>query len=99
MAITVEYDAHVGDKGIEIILDVGTDISGATVRKIKYKKPTVGTVGFWVASEKTSTSIVYVTQVDDLDDAGIWKLQAYVEKSTWKLHGKKQDFRVGGSIQ
>ena len=98
MTIDVEYDAYVGDKGIEIIIDVGTDISGATVRKIKYKKPVDGKTGYWTAAEKTTTSIAYVTQATDLNEAGTWELQAYVEKSTWKLHGEKKQFKVGGSI-
>ena len=94
----IEYDAYVGDVGVEIILDVATNISGATLRQIKYKKPISGTLGTWSATEKTATSIVHVTQKDDLNEAGIWKLQAYVEKSTWGLHGEIENFKVGGSL-
>ena len=97
MAVNVEYDAYKDDIGVEIVLDVGTDISSATVRKIKFRRPN-RTFGVWDASEKSSTSIAYVTQDGDLNDAGIWILQAYVEKATWKLHGKEQGFGVGGSI-
>ena len=95
--MAIEYDAFKNDIGIEIELNVGTDISGATVRKIKFKRPN-GTIGVWNASEKSSTSIAYVTKDGDLNNAGIWMLQSYVEKSTWKIHGKKQRFTVGGSI-
>ena len=95
--MAVEYDAYKNDIGIEIELNVATDISGATIRKIKFKRPN-GTIGVWDASAKSSTSIAYVTKGGDLNNAGIWTLQAYIEKATWKLHGNKREFRVGGSI-
>lgn len=95
--MTIEYDAYKDDIGIEIELNVATDISGATVRKIKFKRPN-GTYGVWDASAKSPTSIAYVTKKGDLNNAGIWTLQAYVEKATWKIHGKRQEFKVGGSI-
>ena len=95
--MATEYNAYKNDMGVEIVLDVGTDISGATIRKIKFKRPN-GTIGVWNATAKSSTSIAYVTKEGDLNNAGIWKLQAYVEKATWKLHGKRQEFKVGGSI-
>ena len=95
--MATEYNAYKNDMGVEIVLDVGTDISGATIRKIKFKRPN-GTIGVWNATAKSSTSIAYVTKEGDLNNAGIWTLQAYIEKATWKLHGNKREFRVGGSI-
>lgn len=92
-----EYDAYVGDVGVEIVLDVETDISEATVMKIKYKKPS-GNQGFWNAEKKDATKIFYVTGPGELDDAGIWDMQAYVESPGWKLHGKVDKFRVGGTL-
>lgn len=92
-----EYDAYVGDVGVEIIQDVETDISEATLMIIKYKKPN-GSRGFWPAEKKNATNIFYVSGPGDLDNAGIWDMQAYVESPGWKLHGKVDKFRVGGTL-
>lgn len=92
-----EYNAYVGDVGVEIVLDVETDISAATVMKIKYKK-TNGDRSFWTAQKKDATKIFYVTGPGDLDDAGIWDMQAYVESPGWKLHGKVDKFYIGGIL-
>jgi len=92
-----EFDAYVGDVGVEIVLDVGTDISKATVMIIKYKKPSGGR-GFWDAEKKDATKIFYIPGPGELDDAGIWDMQAYVESPGWKLHGKVDKFRVGGTL-
>ena len=95
--MTEEYDAYVGDVGIEIVLDVGADISGASALKIKYTRPN-GDANDWDAGEKTATSLCYVTKAGDLNNAGIWKLQAYAETAGWKLHGKVVEFHVGGIL-
>ena len=77
----------VGDTGTKIILDVGSNISSSTVRQIKYMSPT-GKIGVWDASIETAQSISIVTQASTLKAAGRWKLQAYVEASTWARHGE-----------
>jgi hypothetical protein len=77
----------IGDIGTKIILDVGLDISEATVRKIKYSKPDGG-VGDWPAAQETVMSISYITQAGDISISGRWKLQAYIETLTWKRHGE-----------
>ena len=79
---------YVGDIGTEIILDALTDISSQTVLQIKYKKPDK-TTGFWPASVQDTTKAKYVTAEGDLDQAGTWQLQIYVELSGgWKGHGE-----------
>ena len=92
-----EYDAFVGDVGVEIVLDVETDISEATVMKIKYKK-TSGKRDIWNAEKKDATKIFYLTGPGDLDNAGIWDMQAYVEAPGWKLHGRVDKFHIGGVL-
>ena len=77
----------VGDLGTKIILDVGLDISAATVRKIKYSNSD-GTLGEWSASQETTTSISFITVAGSLGVAGKWKLQAYIETASWKRHGE-----------
>lgn len=78
----------VGDIGVKIVLDVGTDISSATVLKIYYQKPD-GTSGSWDASlESDNQSISYTTTTaNDLDQAGTWELQSYVEDGGYKGRG------------
>ena len=80
---------YIGDIGTEIILDTGQDLSTATSLKIKYRKPN-GTTGEWAASQVSgdSTKMKYVTQEGDLDVAGTWELQAYVEFASWQGHGE-----------
>ena len=74
-----------GDVGTKIILSVGTNVSAATVAKIKYRKP-LNESGEWVATIDGST-IYYITQAGDLDQSGEWKLQAYIELPGWSGHG------------
>lgn len=76
----------VGDVGTEIALDCGTALSSATVRRIIAKKPN-GTSVTWTAVADGTNGIKYVTQPNDLDIAGVWQLQAYVELPAWKGSG------------
>lgn len=76
----------VGDTGTEIILDCGVDISTATVRKIRAKRPD-GHVKEWVASVSGTTAVSYTTVDGDLSLEGAWSLQAYVEMPGWKGRG------------
>lgn len=72
--------------GIKIILDCGADITAATLRQIKYRKPD-GTSGIWIANQETNTSISYTIIAGDLDFSGTIRFQAYVTTPTWTLHG------------
>lgn len=96
---------HVEDVGTEIILDCGTDVSGLTLAKIKYRKPD-GTEGEWMAEAKDGevNQITYVTKQDeeteeyDLDVSGVWYLQAYIETETWTGHGERVSMRVFSTL-
>ena len=89
---------YVGDIGVKLILNVTATISSSSVRKIYYKKPVSGDTGYWSATEESSTSISYTTGSGDIDESGTWKLQAYVEKGTWKLYGTEADLTVNASL-
>lgn len=57
------------------------DISTTTVRKIKYVKPD-GSSGEWSANilNLSNSTIEYITNsTSNIDQAGTWMLQAYVE--------------------
>jgi hypothetical protein len=82
-----------GDIGTIIAFDVAEDISTATLLKLKYKKPDNST-GFWIADPYGLTGMGYITLADDLDVAGRWKVQAYVEMPGWKGHSSAMTFDV-----
>ena len=79
-------DIFVGDVGVEIRLDTKQDLSNATVTKILAKKPSGSTVVWNATKYGTTTKITYTTDSDDLDEAGDWSLQAYVEWTTSSKH-------------
>jgi hypothetical protein len=62
---------------IDIVLDTGQDLVSATVTNIKYIKPD-GTTGTWTGAAYDSTKVKYEVQPGDLDDIGLWTLQAIV---------------------
>jgi hypothetical protein len=84
-----------GDVGTQIILDCGSDISTATVRKIKARKPS-GALVEWNAAASGSNSITYTTQANDIDEAGSWSIQAYIELPGWAGRGETFTFSVLG---
>lgn len=88
----------VGDINTKIKLDVGTDISSALKIEIHYKKPN-GDIGKWSAVLEGTDYIYYLTKSDDLDENGVWEVQAYIEFSTWKGHGEITSFSVYEALQ
>ena len=83
----------VGDEGTELILDCGVNISTATVRKIVAKRPG-GSKAEWSAVASGTDAIKYVVQTGDLNVAGNWELQAYVEMPGWKGRGGWSTLKV-----
>ena len=89
-------EVFVGDVGTEIVLECGVPITTATVMRIYVRKPTGTAV--WSAVADTSTSIKYVTGIGDLDVAGEYRLQAYVEMPGWKGRGSVARLTVSNAI-
>lgn len=83
-------------------LGTGSDlitISGATNTKILYSKPD-GTSGEWVATILDNRYLTYqVSGVSELDIAGDWKFQAYVELGTFKGKGETEQIRIYASFR
>lgn len=71
-----------GDVGTVIQLDTLSDISNGTVFGIKVKKPS-GVLLDWIGVLQGTTAIKYITQVGDLDEAGVYRLQGYVSMPGW----------------
>lgn len=84
-----------GDIGTPIILRCHVDISGATVMRVYYTSPITGTTGYWTAIAYGDEAIQYVTSSgSDVLEAGMWKVQAYVETATWTRRGFIAEFPV-----
>lgn len=80
---------YIGEVGTVITLDTLTDISDATIQKIKYKKPS-GDTGEWDANlvEAEATQLQYTLVEGDIDEAGTWLFQAYAETPTFSGLGE-----------
>lgn len=83
---------YVGDEGTIILIDMGEDISAATVSNINVRKGS-GDVT-WTATVYNSNYLRYVIQAGDFDEAGTYYLQPYLEFTDWKGKGKTVNFEV-----
>lgn len=81
------------DYNTVIDLDVGEDISAASTYRIYYEKPG-GTTGFWAASLQGTSIVRYTTVNGDLDEAGVWSLQARVTTASGLWRGETAKLRV-----
>lgn len=93
----------VGDIGTVFELEIRdqdndvVDISTASVKKMKFRKPdgTVVTNDASFSTDGTDGKIRWTTDdVDDLDQAGDWSREGYVELSSGKWHTTIVTFRV-----
>lgn len=84
--MTCESQIHVGNKNVDFIITITEDclpidISAATVKLIYFTKPDrsviVKTALF--VTDGTDGQIHYSTVDGDLDQPGLWKIQAYIE--------------------
>ena len=81
------------DIGTIITIDSGEDLSSATVKKIYFKKPD-GTLGNWSASVVDTTKLRYTTEAGDLNMAGTWQFQIYVELPSWQGRGETESYQI-----
>lgn len=76
------------------------NLSSATVMKIIFKSP-AGVRTEKVASfvtNGTDGKIEYITQSGDLNETGVWKIQAYVEYGGIKAFSTIVNFKVIGNL-
>lgn len=103
--------AHVGDIGTVLLATIsdtdssgGTsaeDVSSATTMQIKLRKPS-GTVLTKTASfytDGTDGKIKYVTESGDLDEVGVWYIQALVVVSDGTFSTNSVSFKVHENLQ
>lgn len=90
---------YAGAIGVELRLDTGQSLIGATLMKIMVKRPD-GSLEEWTATQFNSTTIYYVTVDGDLDDAGDYTLQSYAEWGTSSTHlGESVVLKVYGEYE
>lgn len=83
----------VGDIGTEIILDCGADLTSVTNCSIKVITPNKK-ARTWSATVTGTSTITHVVQAGDLDQAGVWVLQAYIEMPEWSGRGTTAELTV-----
>ena len=89
---------YVGDIGVEINYNCLEDISAATLLQLNYRKPG-GDTGFWVAVADGTQALKYVTAaIADLDRAGLWRIQPYIELPGFAGHADAKMFRVAEPV-
>lgn len=82
-----------GEIGTEILLDTGSDLTGASDTKIKCKKPD-GTTVEWVATIKETTKLSYITAAGDFNQTGRYRVQASLTLAGWSGLGETASFKV-----
>lgn len=104
--MSCESELHLGDTNFVFLVTVtedcaAIDISAATRKVITFLKPS----GEYVEKTATFTSdgtdgkIQYATVSGDIDEVGLWKIQAIVELGSGSLyHSSVKSFKVMHNI-
>lgn len=94
-------ELHVGDAGTKIratIMDGSSpaDLSTQTLLQYKLRKPsgTVVVLNASLVNSGVDGLIQYITSASTLDEAGMYKLQAYIEIASNHWHTDEIMFRV-----
>jgi hypothetical protein len=89
---------YIGDIGTEIIVDVCSDITTATLAALKVMKPDM-TEHTWVGSVYDTTKIRYIAQSGDFDQVGEYRVQPYIEMPGWQGRGDTATFKISSQFQ
>jgi hypothetical protein len=106
-----EQEIHISDIGtvfeVTVVernpitcLNEAVDISSATLREMRFKKPSLAVVVQTAVftTDGTDGKIQYVSVADDLDQSGDWKLQGYVEMPLWQGYTSIGQFEVAPNL-
>ena len=104
--MSCESYLHVGDKNFSFDITITEDcvalnISAATVKEILLQKPSgaILTKAATFTVDGTDGRIYYSTLVGDIDEVGVWKIQARVELGSGSLyHSPIKSFKVMHNI-
>lgn len=80
------------NQSVRIELDTLIDLSTATDLEILYKKPS-GATGSWTAVV-SGTALVAITDNNDLDEVGVWRVQTKVVIDSKVKKGRGVNLRV-----
>ena len=88
-------NVHVGDAGTEITVDLGEDLTGATLLKIVIKRPTQAD-RYIVETPvvEDDTKVVYTTVDGDLSADGQYEVQVYYADANWSGYSTVANFTV-----
>ena len=89
------------DVGTVFLVNTTVDLTLATTHNLIVYKPD-GTTATWTGTDTATTKITYTTtttgsggsQTWDLDQAGVWSLQAYVVLPSGTWYGETVQFTV-----
>ena len=103
--MSAKEEIHLGDIGtslqLEIVEDgVALDISTATSLKMRFQKPSGSTLDKDASfvTDGSDGLIRYVTVSGDLDEAGTWTRQAFMQIGSWHGQSSRVQFVVRGNI-
>ena len=85
------------DVGIAITVATGITLTGATTTQLKVKKPS-GATATWAAAIN-GTNLDYTTVANDLNEAGRYFLQAFVQTGGQTLYGETAEIDIYGAYQ
>jgi hypothetical protein len=88
---------HIGDFGINVIVDFGENVSAATSCKFYITKP-LGSKATWTAALEGTTRFKYVTVSGDFNEVGDYVLQAKLVMPTWTAWSSTDTFTIEPNI-
>jgi hypothetical protein len=106
MTSYADAEIHVGDIGtlFELTLEdgdgVAVDISSATVKELHFRRGDGSALKVTAAFETNGSDGVlqYVTVLGDLNSAGDWEVQPYLEMVDWRGHAGTVRFVVWSNL-
>jgi hypothetical protein len=84
---------YVGDIGTVFSVNVGVTVASATSYLFKVTKPS-GAIQDWTCTVDSTTSFKYAVKYGDLNEDGIYHLQAYATYPDWSGRSETIDFEV-----
>lgn len=80
--------------GAVIRFDAKETLVGATLLRLRFKKPSKAT-GVWVAHVQGTNFLEFVTSAEsDVDEVGIWQVQAEVTRPGQVVYSTPDQFNV-----
>jgi len=99
-------EIHVDDVGTRFLMTVqdgssGVDLSAATILQVKFKKPSdlvVSRTASLLSDGSATSGVMYYDIVDELDEAGNYKLQGKVSVTAGTFYTDIHTFKVNCNL-